>query len=134
MELDIMANVVIRSIRNGTGDEATIVNHENPKKKANRVTVLGNEWVLCEINIPLCESAGDWHNNHRISVDMKHAQDKYQWIFQNNNRICYCSTTAFSDMRPVEGDPEVSGDEDRYLAIKEDGKIVIVKVSFLSAS
>ena len=134
LELDIIANVIIRSIRNGTDDEAKVINRENPEIRGNQVTILRNKWEFCEIIIPRCETISDWYNNRRISLELKQPKSEYKWIFLNGDRLYYCSTPEFSDMRIVEGDHEVVGDENRYLTISGDGSFMMVKVSFWLSS
>ena len=125
-----MANVQIRSVRNDTDGEVTVINLENLKKPGHKVTILSKSWGFYEIVIPRCESISDWQNNRRISVELNHPKVDNIWLFQKGERLYYCSTPEFSDMLPVAGDAGVAGDENRYLAINEDGSFVMVKASF----
>ena len=125
-----MTAVRIRSIRNSTDGEVTVINLAEPNHPGNKVTLTGKGWEFCEIKIPRCETDNDWHYNHRISLELKRPKPSNIWIFRTGDQLCYCTSPEFSDRHPVGVDPGIETDEDRYLAINEDGSFVIVKASF----
>jgi len=125
-----MTAVKIRSIRNKTDGEVTLINLAEIDKPWNKVTLSAKGWEGCEVNIPRCETNNDWRSNHRISLELKRPEPSKIWIFQTGEQLCYCTTTEFSDRHHVRGDPGVEAEEDRYLVVNDDGSFVIIKASF----
>jgi len=125
-----MTALRIRSIRNKTDGNLTMINLAEADSPGHKVTMRGNGWKLCEFNIPSCETSDDWDANHRISLQLNKPKPSESWIFRTEECIYTCASTEYSDRHLVDGDPEVGVEEDRYLSVNEDGTIVIVKASF----
>jgi len=125
-----MTAVKIRSIRNSTDGEFTLTNLAERDKSWNQVTVSANSWGFCEIEIPRCETEGDWRSNHRIRLELRRPEPSKVWVFQTGDQLNFCKTTDFSDRHIVRGDPGIEAEEDRYLIVNDDGSFVIVKASF----